>query len=170
MKSLTIVMGLTALAVASGLAQDSASSIVEKFERQKAEALQAYLKANPSAGDRADALDALIHAYAEVDDNVSILPFLEEKYTMVKGTDVRTQLQTLQALVTSYAAAGQKDKAFAMLDAAPADLGPIGKDAQITQILAQFRSALNVPGVGGEFEIAFTDLNGHKVDLAEMKG
>jgi len=170
MKSLSLAAALVALSLAAASAQENVSDIVVKFERQKAEALQAYLKANPKAEDRLEGLDEVIQTLDLLGEQAAAIPFLEEKYQLAKGGDIGTQLQTLQALIISYRASNDKEKAIKLIDSAPADLGPIGQSEQIKEILANYRNQLNTPSIGGEFEIAFTDLHGKTVDLAAMKG
>jgi len=171
----TTTFATAAVAIASFLPalgfSETVNEIVNKFERQKAEALAEYVK-TATGSEKADALEHLAGAYAVLGEDDRLIPLLEQRYEALdKGADA--DLQSLiggvvQPLVDLYSAAGQKDKAIALLDQASGDLNAHPQGEQITGFLGQLKGKLNQPSVGDTMNISFTDaLGAGEIDLAE---
>lgn len=163
------MLGLMALPSAMVMAE-SAAEIGRKFDKQKAEALEAYLKANPKAEDATEALELLAHCYADSDQGEQELRVLGLLYdAMPKGADgdlrsAAMNLNRRMSLITD------KTAAKAALDAVRKDFAGHEQMAQAEEFFQSLAGKLSLPGVGDTMEIAFTALDGSKVDLAAMKG
>lgn len=156
---------------------DSVREIVEASENEKAVKLTAYLEANPKADDRLAGIAQLIAAYVNLENPEKAVPLLQEKYQLltkgVKMEDLNLDALlpgTVQPMILAMAAAGDRDGAKTLVSQVKKDLAAHAMAAQIGQFLDQITAQINAPGGGDVLEIAFTDLNGHKVDLATMKG
>ena len=174
MKRLSVSLLVAVLAVAVTTARaENASDIVKRFEAQKAEALEAYLKSNAAAKDAAEATDALIHAYTELGNGKAAGALMEAKLAKLpKGADLNPQeyFTTLQSALEVLSEAGDKAKARQLLTNATKDVEGHPQADRMKQFLTQMGSSLNQPGPGDTMEIAFTSLQGHPVNLADMKG
>ena len=173
-RTLALFIALGIFAALPAARAESVSDIVNKFEAQKAEALAAYLEANPEAKDRADALSNLIDAYTILGKNDKIADLLEQRYdAMNKGADADLGDlfgNVVQPLVLAFSQSGAKDKAMAFLEKVRTDTASHPMAGQITHYLDQLSGGLSTPGVGDTLEIAFTDIKGNKFDLAKLKG
>jgi thiol-disulfide isomerase/thioredoxin len=150
----------------------SASEIITKFEKEKADALDAYLKANPDAADKNEALEALIDARELVGDTAGMIPLMEQRYVAMKkgaDADVRGIIDLVSGLAEAYGAAGSEDKALALFETAKKDLADHEQGVQIAKFIDSLAKKLDQPGVGDVIEIKFTSLQGEEVDLATMK-
>lgn len=159
-------------AINSALAETSAD-IVKRFETQKAEALEAYLKDKPEAEDLAEAEDALLHAYAELDDNAKAAGLLKKRLAALpKGADLPPQeyFSGLQTLVQIFAQDGDKKSAQDLLTTAKSDVKGHEMEEKMIAFIDELGGSLNKPSVGDTMEIAFTSLQGEKIDLAAYKG
>lgn len=88
------ILSVTAalLCAAVNVSAESVTDIVKRFDAQKAEALEGYLKATPDAPDASDARDALIAAYAQLDNHKRIGELLQSNLkSMPKGADLPPQ-------------------------------------------------------------------------------
>ncbi len=165
----------TLLAVAmfaNPLLAESVSDIVEKFDSQKIAALDAYLKANPEAGDKEAAITALIEASAAVEDSDKMLGYLRQKYDMMeKGANADLEMLiggVVQPLLGSYLSSGDSASAKTFIETVKTDLAAHPMSAQINQFLEQLGAKLNQPMVGSTLEIAFTSTAGEEIDLSKM--
>ena len=66
MKKITLLAATLIIFSISNLFADTANEIIEKFTKQSAEALEAYLQKNPTASDKSEAIDFLIQSYARL--------------------------------------------------------------------------------------------------------
>tara|TARA_R110002096_G_scaffold147671_8_gene307634 strand:+ start:816 stop:1721 length:906 start_codon:yes stop_codon:yes gene_type:complete len=153
----------------------TAQEILEQHEQAKAEALQAYLDANPEAEDRADAVEHLIDSLTVLGDSEKVFPLLEERYAAlvsVPEPDLQALLgELVPQLVDGFRVGEGKDKAREFIDRVEKDLAVvIQQNPRIGGYLQQLRGKLNMPGVGEAMDIQFTSISGDSIDLAEMKG
>lgn len=167
-----IFIGAFWLVSFSAMAED-AIKIATEFEKQKIEALRAYLDDNPNVGDRDTALKILVSSFSELGDYEPIPDLLLQRYELMPETET-PNLQILIAeisrpLIESSISSDQRDKAKAYITKVKSDFADTAVESQITNILDQLGSDLYLPGVGDKMEFAFTDLNGEDVDLAAMK-
>ncbi len=170
-----LIVIIASLAGFSGAWANTAQEILEQHERAKAEALQGYLKANPEATDRPEAIEHLVAALSILGDNDAVVPLLEERYNgLVKEDEPNLQIilgTLVPQLIESFKAGGGKEKALEFLDRVAKDLEPVATaDPRIESYLAQLRGQLNVPGVGDSMDIKFTATDGSEVDLTAMTG
>lgn len=158
--------------IANPLMAESVEDIVKKFDSQKIEALDAYLKANPKADDKEDAITALIAASAAVDDHEQMLAYLKQKYDIMdKGADADLEILiggVVQPLLGSYLAAGDAESAKTFIETVKTDLAAHPMSAQVNQFLEQLGAKLNQPTVGSTMDIAFTSTAGDEIDLSKM--
>ena len=157
---------------ANPLLAESVDDIVKKFDTQKISALDAYLKANPEAGDKEQAITALIEASAAVEDSDKLLGYLKQKYDiMEKGAEADLQMLiggVVQPLLGSYISSGDTASAKTFIETVKTDLAAHPMSAQINQFLEQLGAKLNQPMVGSKLEIAFTSSAGDEIDLSKM--
>ena len=169
------ILSVTAalLCAAVNVSAESVTDIVKRFDAQKAEALEGYLKATPDAPDASDARDALIAAYAQLDSHKRIGELLQSNLkSMPKGADLPPQqyFGALQALLEALNQSGDKAEARKVLATAREDVKGHPMVDKMNEFLDQLSGQLNKPGVGDVMEISYTSVQGHKVDLAELKG
>ena len=152
---------------------ESAKSIFETHELNKAEALAAYVEANPEADDVATAEAMLIGAYMQLDQAEKAAPLLEKRYdSMSKGADANLQELipgVIEPLFRMYSESGNKDGARAILEKAKADLAAHPQAPQIMQFFDGMLGQLAMPGVGDTMDIKFTSTEGKEIDLTAMK-
>ncbi len=172
--TLTVSILSALVAVALPARSEDARSIYEKFETQKAEALAAYLEANPDAKDAAEAEAMLVGAYMDLGEGEKAAPLLRSRYdSMDKGAGANLQELiggVIQPLFQIYGQTGQKDEARKFIEQAKADLSSHPQGAQIAQFFDGLVGQLAMPGVGDTMDISFTSLKGEEVDLSKMKG
>ena len=173
-KALFAVVSALVFSFASAAFPQSAKEIAAKFEKEKAEALDAYLAANPAAADRDSALGMLIESRKLLGQEDAVQALLESRYQgMSKGADADLNVligEVVAPLIESYKTGGKKDKARTFIEQARADLASHPVSPQLAQFFDGMLGELNQPGVGDELEIAFTALGGAEIDLAKMKG
>lgn len=150
---------------------EDAQAIFEKFEKQKAEALVAYLESNPEDSEAAESM--LVEVYMNLDQPENAAPLLQARYDrMPKGADA--QLQELipgviQPLFQLYSKSGKKEEARALLEQAKKDLADHQQGSQVAQFFDGMLGELDKPSVGDVMEIAFTATDGSEINLADMK-
>ncbi len=156
---------------------DSVRQIVDAAEEQKADKLEAYLKANPDAADHLDGISELIRSLVILEDPHRAVPWLQKKYELltssqdIQDLDLNALLPgTIHPMILSLSAAGKKEEARALLAKVRKDLSSHSMANRVNQFLEQLSQQLNNPDRGDVMEIVFTGLNGEKVDLAAMKG
>lgn len=169
-----ILPTLLAAAIAAASVQaETASEIIKKFESQKADALDAYLKSNPKAQDSGKAIDALVSARETLGQNDAVEALLKQKYQgLKKGADLapRDFFGTLNQLIDLLAAAGKRGEAEALIATAKRDVEGHADEAKMKPYIDRMAGELNKPQTGGTMEIAFTGMKGEKIDVAAMKG
>ncbi|MCB1207952.1 MAG: redoxin domain-containing protein [Verrucomicrobiales bacterium] len=175
MKTRHALLSVTAalLCAAVNVSAESVSEIVKRFDAQKAEALEAYLKATPDAPDASDARDELVATYNGLENFKRIAELLQANLkSMPKGADLPPQqyFGALQALLEALSKSDDKATGKEVLAAAREDVKGHPMADKMNEFLDQLAGQLNKPGVGDVMEIAYTSVQGHKVDLADLKG
>ncbi|MDF1823607.1 MAG: TlpA disulfide reductase family protein [Verrucomicrobiales bacterium] len=159
--------------LSTGAFAESAKSIFETHETQKAEALAAYLEGNPEAEDGATAESMLIGAYMQLDQAEKAAPLLRKRYdSLSKGADANLQELipgVIEPLFRVYSESGDKDAAREFVEQAKKDLGSHPQGPQIMQFFDGMLGQLAMPGVGDAMAIKFTSTDGKEIDLAAMK-
>lgn len=152
---------------------ESAKSIFQAHEAQKAEALAAYLEENPEAEDAPAAESMLVGAYMQLDLAEKAAPLLRKRYdSLSKGADANLQELipgVIEPLFRVYSESGDKDSAREFIELAKKDLGSHPQGPQIMQFFDGMLGQLAMPGVGDPMEIKFTSTDGEEIDLAAMK-
>ncbi|MFT5464985.1 MAG: thiol-disulfide isomerase/thioredoxin [Verrucomicrobiales bacterium] len=175
---LTSIIAL-GLSLPLALNAETAQEILTKHEQAKADALKAYLAANPEAPDAAEARGFLIASLTSLDDTAGLIPLFEERMAGFAGkpigpADLDGYFGTMLPLFQFYTGSGEKDKAKALIRGAAENMGPLLQDPQmgpqIGQLFQQLEGQLAMPSIGDTLEIAFTSTTGAEVDLAKMKG
>jgi peroxiredoxin len=155
---------------------ESFDEIKIRIATEQAQALEAYLAAHPDASDAMAALNSLYGCYLTTNDAARQLKTLERKYSVfTKGTGHDAELigYILYPMVELLAGSEQvrnAAKANAVIEQAKKDFADHAKTEKGKALFATLEGMLNRPVVGGTLEIAFTALDGAKVDLAAMKG
>ncbi len=173
--TLSLALLSTALFTNTGFAEtaETAESIFDNFEAQKAEALEAYVKSNPTADDASTAESMLIGAYMQLDQPEKAAPLLEKRYeASSKGADANLEELiggVIEPLFRAYSAASNKDGARAILEKAKADLAAHPQGPQIAQFFDGMLGKLDLPAVGDTMDIKFTSTDGKEIDLSKMK-
>ena len=132
-----------------------------------------YVSEHPEAPDIAMAKTLLGQLYGMNGDHEKALVLLEKCYAgMPKGAkgDLRGAVGMTKGLVTSYIAIGDKKKAEAAVKRLNDDFKGHSEMDQAAPVIASIQGELNKPGKGDVMEVSFTDIDGHKVDLATLKG
>jgi peroxiredoxin len=159
------------LLATTGVHAETAADIMKRFAAQEAEALEAYVKANPKAEDLATAQERLSQAYALMDDKAKQLAVLTEQYAgLAKGAagDLRSAARNVAMRLQLLA--GKKAEAKAAIAQVKKDFADHEEASQAGKFFDQLASKLDLPGEGEVMEISFTATDGTKVDLAAMKG
>ena len=168
---LLIAAGIFSFFSAS-LHAESALEIATKFERQKIEALEAYLEGNPDATDKAMAYEILIDAHTNIGENEAILGLIEKRYELLE-TGAAADLQLIateiaRPYVQAALASGEKEKGVEFLSRLESDLSNHPQGPQFAQFLSQVGAELHLPGVGDTMDISFTSMSGEEIDLSAM--
>lgn len=170
-------MKITALSLCllfsvSGLHAQKALEIASGFENQKIEAIKTYLSENPAATDKDEALSILVTAYTNLGEFTPVPDLLNQRYdSMDKGVEANLNVivtQITRPFIEACIVSGQKDKAKEFIAKVKADLSAHPQGEQVSQFLDQLGGELQLPGVGDEMKITFTDLKGTEIDLSKM--
>ena len=154
---------------------DSVVGIRKHFAAKKAAALEAYLTANPKADDALMAMRQLAWCYEEISDTKMQLSTLEKQYSaMPKGTEGNPILAFENIFARFCIHRGNNtvavlDKAFSIIEEGKRDFPQFAQTEQ-GPILDDLAGKLRQHTIGSPVEIAFTALDGSKVDIAAMKG
>jgi len=152
---------------------DSVQDIVQKHDRAKADALEAYLKANASAPDRNAAIELLVQTRMELDDTAGLRPYLDEQYAALDkkkaetARDVYFNTMLLSQIILKEQG---KEAAIAHVEKVLKDVEGNPEEGRLAQAIESIMGEFNQPQVGDVLEISSMDINGKKVDLASMKG
>ncbi len=155
---------------------ESFGEIMTRIESEKAQALEAYLSAKPEALDTQAGLQSLSVCYEIIGDESRQLATLEKLYGfLAKGA--ASDLQAIQRnlylrvkLLTQSEATNDLTKAKAVIEQARKDLSQHADTEGAKSLIAMLEGMIHQPVIGGTLEMAFTALDGKKVDLAAMKG
>ena len=142
----------------------------------KAKALEADLAAHPD-GDRVKfTLGALYQCYVELDDEARQLATLERIYAVIDKEagsqieEIGVILHRMVGLLANSEQIRDVEKARTVIAQAKKDLVNHSESEKAVRLLAKLEGMLNQPVIGGTMEIAFTALDGTRVDLTTMKG
>ncbi|MEM1442111.1 MAG: hypothetical protein AAGF67_07190, partial [Verrucomicrobiota bacterium] len=120
------VLVLSGIFLSTGVFAEDARSIFNSFEAQKAEALAAYLEANPEAEDTGLAESMLVGSYMQLDEPEKAAPLLRKRYdSLSKGADANLQELipgVIEPLFRVYTGSGDKDAAREFVEQAKKDL------------------------------------------------
>jgi len=173
MKTFLLAPVFLALGLAT-LQAESAREIASKFEKQKIEAVRAYLDENPEAEDEDEALAILVDAHRSLGQSEPIPDLLQRRYELQStGPDANLGLiinGIARPFVEAAVVSDQRDEAKAFLTRLKSDLSGHPQGQQVTQFLDQLGADLYLPGVGDTMDFAFTSLRGEEIDLSEMRG
>lgn len=135
--------------------------------------IDTYLKASPDAKDKTQArvLQAqLLNATGQKEKVEPMLAGLYKDIAKGKDGDLDSAVPLVAMQAQALLGKGDKKGAKDALDSFEKDFsGHADMDAKGSRMLQSMRGQLNLPGVGDTMEIAFTALDGKKVDLAAMK-
>jgi len=132
-----------------------------------------YVKEHPRAADIGEAEVTLGRLYGMIGQNDKAVALLDTHYTgMEKGAkgDLRGAMGATSGLVTSYLAMGDKKKAEAAIARLTTDFKSHPEMSKAASSIENLKGELSKPNKGDIMDVSFTGTNGHKVDLAEMKG
>ena len=138
------------------------------------EEIDAYLKANPEAKDALAAKVLQVQLYAALQQEekaAAMLPDLYKQLPKGKDGDLKNALPVVAILSRTLIEKGDKKAAKELLESFEKDFADHpGMSEMGERFLGSIRGKLNQPGPGDTMEIAFTAIDGTKVDLAAMKG
>lgn len=152
----------------------SVASIGKHFAAKKAAALEAYLAAKPDAADALMVMRQLEWSYREMGDTARQLATLEKQYAaMPKGADGELSLAFENIFSRFCIHRGNNneavlEKAFTAIEQGQKDFPAFAESTygpQFDSLLAK----LKLHTIGSPVEIAFTALDGSKVDISTMK-
>ena len=168
-KPLITVAGLV---LAANLFAGPAEDIAVKHAKATAVELEAYLKDNPEAADKAEAVAHLLSAYETTGNKKRIAELMRVRFDAIKGADFSPQelYETTQTLFAALADSGDKEGARKLIATAIAKCEGHQARQQLVQAFSQMEGQLNLPGVGDVMEIKFKSTEDQDIDLAAMKG
>jgi thiol-disulfide isomerase/thioredoxin len=135
-----------------------------------------YLAAKADARELKEGLRELFLCYVGIEDEERAMAILEKEYAILaKGadSDLGALWQNLGDWVYRLMKSQQEAnvaKAKSIVAQARKELSGHPNAGEKAQMFAHLEGKLNAPVIGGTLEIAFTALDGTKVDLAAMKG
>lgn len=163
---------VAALAFTSSIHAENAMDIASRIEQQKIDAIQTYLKDNPEAEDKEEAIAILVGSYLSVGEFKPVPDLLTQRYDLQgRGEQPNLQLiigEIVRPFIDAAIVSDQRDKAKAFVARVKADFADGPSAGQVNAILDQFGAELYLPGVGDRMDIAFTDLNGNEIDTTTM--
>ena len=143
------------------------------FFKETITEIDAYLKATPDAKDKvkAEVLKVqLLNATGQEAPSSEKLADLYKQLTKGKEGDLMSAMPLIALQVRGAMSKGDKKAAAALLDTFEKDFADHpDMEKQGSRMVGSLRGQLNQPAVGDTMEIAFTALDGTKVDLAAMK-
>lgn len=169
----TILTTTLSFSVCSTLLAGPAEDIAKKHASARALELEAYIKANPEADDKAEAVDYLLDAYNLTENSTRTIALLEEKFNNLgAGEDVNAQelYRTVSTIFNLHLNSGNKEAAKKLLESATAKGTGNRSEDQLARGFDQLGQKLSQPSKGESMDIKFTSLDGKEVDLAAMKG
>lgn len=158
-----------------GTKADSVVGISKHFSARKATALEAYLAANPNAGDALMVMRQLAWCYDDTCDTGRQLATLEKQYAaMPKGVDGNPGMAFENIFGRFCIHRGNNtvavlEKAFAAIEEGKRDFPQFDQSEQ-GPLLDDLVAKLKLHTIGSPVNIAFTALDGRKVGIAKMKG
>lgn len=163
---------IAALCFTSFAAGENVIEIASRFEKQKIEAIQTYLKENPECEDKDEAIAILVGAFMAIGEFEPVPDLLSERYDL-QSRDAEPNLQLIigeivRPYIDAAIVSDQRDKAKAFVAKVKTDFSTGPAAGQVNAILDQFGAELYLPGVGDRMDIAFTDLNGEEIDTTTM--
>jgi thiol-disulfide isomerase/thioredoxin len=173
MKKSILITATTSLTLAATLFAGPAGDIATKHAAASAAELETYLTKNPTAEDKAEAIEHLVSAYSLTGNNKRTSELMRIKFDAIEGgakLDPGELYMTTQMLFQSLVDAGDKEGAKKLIAAATEKSKGHQEAQKLTQAFSQMAGSLNVPGVGDTMEINFKSLQDEDIDLAKMKG
>ena len=132
-----------------------------------------YVKEHPQAADIGTAEITLGQLYGMNGQNDKAAALLDKCYArMVKGAagDLSDAFGATSTLVKSLLATGDKTKAKAASTRLTKDFNDHPQIGRAASAIEGLKDELKKPVQGDTMAVSFTDIDGHKVDLAELKG
>lgn len=161
------------MALSASLIAGPANDIASKHAAASAVELEAYIKANPDAEDKGEAVEFLLEAYSTTGNDKRVTELIRTKFDAIKaGADFNPQelFATTSMLFEHLVEAGDKEGAKELIASATEkskghEMGP-----KLAQAFGGMAQKLNQPGVGDVMPIKFTSVQGEEIDLAAMRG
>ncbi len=164
-----LILSLFFLSPSTGWSQKGqAVEIYLKHQESIIKDLGDYLDNNPDAPDREAALLFLTNTLNALGKSKESLARYEELFELMRKRET-ISLTMVQSMVELYAQTGQRDKGIRLVWRVNGMFPEQANDPQFQQLIYALENRLNRPLIGETLEIAFKDLNGNQVDLAEMK-
>lgn len=172
MKQLLSLLALVIFA-SPALAFDSLEALTTDFHKKEAEAIKAYLQANPEAEDRDEAESRLSYDLMASGQDDEAIALLRKKYDALRAGPDKDEVQmvfgqAVAPLASLYERTGKREEGKAFLAQVSADFADHPMAEELGSALKGMASAYNQPAVGDTMEIAFTALDGTEIDLAKM--
>ena len=152
---------------------ETATEIRQRFDLQKAKALEAYVAANPTAPDAFEALSHMIEGYLGAGQEERALHGLGLQYQAIpKGKEgvLQTAAQIFETRINLMLQLKKKEEAKQAFNDFQKDFKDHPQFEMLGRGMAQVASAILRPEAGDTMDITFTALDDSKVDLAKLKG
>ena len=173
MKKTILSIAAACLALAGITLAGPAADIAAKHAAASATELEAYLKENPEAKDKSEAIDLLLSAYELTGNSKGSAKLLQARFdALPSGAEIDPQqlYQTTQSLFDALAKAGDKEGAKKLIATAIEKCKGHQAGEQLKRAFAGMEGSLNTPQIGQPMEIKFTSIQGEEIDLAKMTG
>ncbi|MGJ8655028.1 MAG: TlpA family protein disulfide reductase [Akkermansiaceae bacterium] len=168
-----ILKATLGLALYSSLLAGPADDIAKKHAKATAAEVEAYLKENPDASDKARAQQLLLISYNVTGETEKSVAIFQEKFNALgSGADVNTMAlySTTNSLYSLLVKVKKPEAASAALDQAIKKAAGNAQEEQLISGFQLLKAKLTKPKVGDTVEMKFTSLQGEEVDLTAMKG
>lgn len=169
----TLMTTALGLVLSGGLVAGPAEEIAKKHAEAQAAELETYLRENPEAEDKEEAVDFLLSSYRLTGNGRRQVELMRMQFDGIEaGEEVNPQqlFMSTRLLFDSLVNRGDKEGARDLIEKAKAKAAGHASAEALGQALDRMALALDRPMIGETMEIKFTSMDGREVDLAAMKG
>jgi len=173
MKKNILLSAAASLVLLGNTIAGPAGDIAAKHAAASAAEIEAYIKKNPDAEDKGEAVDLLLAAYDLTGNDKRSAELLQTKFDGIKGgadLDPRELFMTTQQLFEALSGSGDKEGAKKVIASAIKKSKGHQAGGQLEQAFKQMQGSLALPGVGDPMDIKFTSIQGEEIDTTKMEG
>lgn len=162
------------LIAATAFAYSSVEELMQDMNRQKLDALRAYVAANPDAEDLSEAQQYLMYGLFEgehYDEALALLVGQYAEYDKSTNAVVENAIgELIMPIIQIHQMQGRKDEGRAFIERVRKDFEQHNNVAELNTMLDEYARMFDAPSEGDAVELAFTALDGRDVNLASMTG